>query len=249
LGAITDDRQKALGVRVLEVIPGGPAANAGLKRNDLIVRVGEQPIRDMSDLGEIIVESPPGTRLVFHVKRDAALDGSGDEAQLEVTLDARPPPERRAFPRFGRIGGESRGSDYPPRRGLLGVRTVPLDAAAQHRFGIPARQGARILEVIPQSPAARGGLAPGDVIVAVDRQPVRSPEELSEHLKSRPTEEPVEVVYYRGARMQKTAVSLAGPAAGAAEQRIEQLEQDVRLLREQVRRLEQRLDEMAADKR
>ena len=53
-------------------------------------------------------------------------------------------------------------------RGWLGVRIQDLDAVAAQQAGLRDRPGVRIVEVEPRSPAALGGLRPGDIVTAVD---------------------------------------------------------------------------------
>src|SRR5690606_37260161 len=59
------------------------------------------------------------------------------------------------------------------RRGMLGVSIQDLTPALAEAFGINAEEGVFIAQIVPDSPAAEAGLQVGDVIVAVDGQPVR----------------------------------------------------------------------------
>jgi S1-C subfamily serine protease len=62
-----------------------------------------------------------------------------------------------------------------------------------------------VLEVVPDSPAARASLRPHDVIVSLDGRPVVSVAELSERLEANGVEAH-EVDFLRGARLGKTHV-------------------------------------------
>ena len=74
---------------------------------------------------------------------------------------------------------------------LDGVEVGDLDPAARQEFEVPARvHGALVTNVDPSSAAAESGLAPGDVIQEINRQPVRSADDavkLTEHAESRKT--------------------------------------------------------------
>ena len=60
---------------------------------------------------------------------------------------------------------------------LDGVEVGDLDAQARKQFGIPnSVRGALVMNVDQDSNAAEAGLQPGDVIVELDRQPVRDSE-------------------------------------------------------------------------
>ena len=51
------------------VIPGGPAATAGLKTDDLVVSIGGQVVRDAGDFKRLAESLPVGTEVVVEVKR------------------------------------------------------------------------------------------------------------------------------------------------------------------------------------
>lgn len=85
----------------------------------------------------------------------------------------------------------------PPTTGrtALGVRTVPIDPATQARFRLPEPTGAYVVGVVQELPAARAGLPPGSVIVAVGDRPVRSPQELTRLVENGPLDRPVPVQF------------------------------------------------------
>ncbi|WP_270939327.1 S1C family serine protease, partial [Falsiroseomonas oryzae] len=65
-------------------------------------------------------------------------------------------------------------------RGFVGVATQPVDAAMAAALKLPAREGgtargALVASVERDSPAAKAGLRPGDVVTAIDGKPVTSP--------------------------------------------------------------------------
>ncbi|MEI6256629.1 MAG: PDZ domain-containing protein [Planctomycetota bacterium] len=80
-------------------------------------------------------------------------------------------------------------------RTALGVRTVPVDPNVQSRFRLSAAQGAFVVGVVQDLPASRAGLPPGSVIVAINHQPVRSPQDLSQLVASGPVGTPVSLNY------------------------------------------------------
>jgi serine protease Do len=69
-------------------------------------------------------------------------------------------------------------------RGFLGVSTQPVNAAMAAALKLPGKaaeapQGALVAGVERDSPAAKAGLKPGDVVTALDGKPVRNPRELA----------------------------------------------------------------------
>jgi serine protease Do len=59
----------------------------------------------------------------------------------------------------------------------LGLKLSMLDEANRQRLG-KNRNGVLIQDVTPQSPAARKGLRPGDIILKVGENPVGTPEDV-----------------------------------------------------------------------
>jgi S1-C subfamily serine protease len=62
------------------VRPGGAADQAGLKRGDVLVKLGDHDIRSVEDLMYVLMASKPGTLLKATFVRD------GKEQSVDVTL-------------------------------------------------------------------------------------------------------------------------------------------------------------------
>jgi serine protease Do len=71
-------------VTVAEVAPNGPAANAGLRPGDQILRIGKTKLKTLDQLGEILAKHTAGQTLRLHVKR------SGWTKTIVLTLAERP---------------------------------------------------------------------------------------------------------------------------------------------------------------
>jgi serine protease Do len=82
----------------------------------------------------------------------------------------------------GRVDALGRGESTTPPR--LGIAIAPGHVARRLRraVGLPEVEGLLIREVTEPSPAARAGLAQGDLIVAVAGQPVRTADDLFDAL-------------------------------------------------------------------
>jgi serine protease Do len=96
LGLVGDDRQtNGTGVRVLDVMPGGPADTSGIKTGDLITAVAGRPIRTMNDFAAALQGATPGTVMAMQVDR------LGQPTTLSVALGRRPaqPPAMTAAQR------------------------------------------------------------------------------------------------------------------------------------------------------
>ena len=80
-------------------------------------------------------------------------------------------------------------------RTALGVRTVPVDPNMQSRFQLSEAQGAFVIGVVQDLPASKAGVPPGSVIVAINHQPVRSPQDLTQLVARGPVGTPVPLHY------------------------------------------------------
>ncbi len=106
----------------------------------------------------------------------------------------------------GRVDALARGESV--RRPQLGITITPGHVARRLRraVGLPDTEGLLIREVAEDSPAARAGLAPGDLIVAAAGQPVRTVDDLSGALQS--AGETIELNVLRGTDERSIQVAL-----------------------------------------
>jgi S1-C subfamily serine protease len=86
----------------------------------------------------------------------------------------------------GRVGTLARGESAQPPR--LGVAIAPNHVARRLRraVGLPDTDGLLIRDVAEDSPAARAGIAQGDMIVAAAGHPIRTPDDLFDALQAAP---------------------------------------------------------------
>jgi S1-C subfamily serine protease len=72
------------GAQVAEVVPGSPAAEAGLQQGDIITALGEESIASTEDLVAAIATREPGERVTLEVERDS------QKTSVKVTLGTQP---------------------------------------------------------------------------------------------------------------------------------------------------------------
>ncbi len=98
-----------------------------------------------------------------------------------------------------------------------GIEVQPVDAAMAQAMSLPAPDGVAIVRMHPDSPFAAAGLAEGDVLLALDGQPVESAGELNFRLMELGTGTQAGVSYWHdGARHQGQVVLKPAPGGDAA---------------------------------
>src|SRR5205814_1205543 len=152
---------------------GSPAAKAGLKPGDVILTANGQPVKSVHDLPRLVASMPPGQKLELSVRR------GGKDMNLAATTAEMPQEQQTAS---AQSTGEEKGP--PPSATGLGLQLAAIDQSLRREFRIPKDvEGAVVTKVASDSPAAALGIEPGDVIVSVDQQPVKSPQQAAEKLK------------------------------------------------------------------
>ncbi len=150
------------GVIVNTVTPNGPAAKAGLKSKDIIESVDGQTVKDGDELVGIISEKAPGSTVRLGYVRD----GKHETATVGITDRAKLFADRDK----GEADVSPDQSDAGQTK--LGITVQPVPAAQASKLSI--RGGIVVTAVRPGSFAEDIGLAPGLVIVEINRRPVTS---------------------------------------------------------------------------
>jgi serine protease Do len=158
--AATFGPSEGIGVVVVDVLKGGPAEQAAVKRGDVIVRVDGQPIWDVRQLQRTVRSRPVNQRVLLTVLRESSRE------TVPVTVGAMPVEARAqlAGERFGFLVREEERRD-------------PLHGQVM--------QTGRILVTFVEgdSPASRAGLRPQDVILQADDHAISSLEEFDRAMR------------------------------------------------------------------
>jgi serine protease Do len=93
-------------------------------------------------------------------------------------------------------------------RGWLGVQTQPVTPDIADSLGLKAAEGALVAQAQADSPAAEGGINAGDVITAVDGQPVKDAHELAMKIGAMPSGSSVKIDIWRNGKDQTLTLIL-----------------------------------------
>jgi Do/DeqQ family serine protease len=159
---------RPVGALVASVVAKGPAAEAGLKNGDVIMKVDGQAIDDPEAFGFRYATKPIGGSATLEVLR------SGKRVNVPVKLV--PAPETRPRELVTLKG----------RWPLAGVTAGNMSPALAEEISVDAQsEGVVVTEVDPNSAAAQLGLQKGDRIVAIDGEQVSSTKDLERLQKAR----------------------------------------------------------------
>jgi serine protease Do len=137
---LEDDR----GALVTDVVKESPAEKGGLKNGDIILEFDGKKIQLMHDLPRMVAATPVGKKVPMVVLRDAK------RQELTVTVERL------------REGGEKELSLVPEEKLGLAVQALSPELAAKLR--LKEQTGVVVVEVKPNSPAAKAGISRGDII-------------------------------------------------------------------------------------
>lgn len=151
------------GALVVQLAPGGPAADAGLREGDVIISFDGKDIPTSSDLPHVVGLIAPGTRVAVVVMRDKKrknikVEVGGLDADDSYSLNANGASEEQG----GRLG--------------LIIEEAPPESL--ERSGLAG--GVLVREVVPGSVAAEAGVLAGDIITLIGSSPVKSVEAFQE---------------------------------------------------------------------
>jgi serine protease Do len=147
---------RGYGALVANVSKDGPADKAGVKVGDVIVEFDGKEVKDSGDLPIIVARTAVDKKIRMKVLRD----------KTEVTLNVA----------VGELKDEEVVASAP-EKGELGMTVQKLTPQLAENLGLDKTDGVVVTAVEPGSAADEAGIRRGDVIVEVDRKPVRGVEE------------------------------------------------------------------------
>ena len=187
------------GVGVTQVVKDSPAEKAGLRKDDVILRIDGEIVNSVRKLNRLVSEMAPDHSVRIAVSR------GGVEQEVTATIGKRsnssfaqgllsgdpkiwkwegtnPRTFKFESPLFGRGDLADNNGDLTFFLGnsrRIGVSTIQLTKQLADYFGIADGKGVLVTAVTDDGPAAKAGVKAGDVITAVDGEAIDSPGDIS----------------------------------------------------------------------
>jgi serine protease Do len=152
------------GVLVTEVVPGNPAEKAGIKAKDVITAVDGEKVKNSRELTAKAATLPVGEATRITVLRD------GKEKTIDVKVAKRP------------LTVADAGKPQVEKEGEYGLQVTDLTPELAQRLNTDRQAGVVVINVRPDSKAAKAGVQQGDLILEVNRHSVSSTGDLKQLL-------------------------------------------------------------------
>lgn len=168
---------KDRGEIVASVEPSGPAAKAGIKQGDVIVKINGSDVTYDNTLSYVVANTPIGATVPIELIRD------GQRKTINATIAQRP-AESVVQARAGNAVPDVDESETSKAPGIeaakasLGITLQPLTAELRQQLRVPETvKGVVIAGINPASDAATNGLQRGDIILQINQKPTTTPAE------------------------------------------------------------------------
>lgn len=190
---VTNDLAKSFGLSntrgalVAQVEPNTPAAKAGLKSGDIIMKFNGKVLKHSGELPIMVGMSPIGKPATLTVMRD------GKEHEMTVVIEKLDKTALEA------AGGTKAAIEK------MGLKVTNLKADELQQLSI--KYGVKVDAVGNDSPFS-SVLAPGDVLLEVNRLPMKTTEDLKKALDSAPKDRPIAIRLLRDGQPLFLAVQL-----------------------------------------
>jgi C-terminal processing protease CtpA/Prc len=179
---------------VAYVEPDTPAAKAGLKVNDILLDMDGKPLKTANVRVQLLMGKPATLHIIRKGKR------------MSIEWNIREPAEAR----------ETNADGSEQREYYIGVPVAEVDETLRSHLDIPEGQGLVVLDVVPNSPAAKAGLKAHDILLSMAGKPLKDVETLIEQVQeSKGKAVAVEILRQGGRKTIEITPEKRGPASRA----------------------------------
>ena len=154
---VTPDLAKSFGLTeskgalIADVMKGGPADEAGLKIGDVVLKYQDKQVNDAAELRNKVAETPIGEKVKVVAWRN--------KKKVELTV------------KIGNLE-ELRQKLAAVVKERLGIAVGPVTPKEAAHYGLPSPEGVSVQWVDPKGPLSKVGFEEGDLILAIEKQPV-----------------------------------------------------------------------------
>jgi serine protease Do len=190
------------GVGITQVIKDSPAEKAGLRKDDVILRIDGENVTSVRKLNRLVSEIAPDHSVRIAISRNGAEQeitatmGKRKNSSFARDLFSQEPrvwkfnPDNKLLDRFDNLHDFHLNNNNDLVFSLgnsrrIGVSTVALTKQLADYFGIADGRGVLVTNVSEDGPAAKAGIKAGDVITAIDGAAVDSPGDLARALNNK----------------------------------------------------------------
>lgn len=143
------------GAFIADVVKGGPAEKAGIKKNDVVIAYQGKEIPDSSTLRNEVAATPIGQEVKVTILRN------GKREELSI--------------RIGNLESSTKVLATTIKE-RLGVEVRAISPKEVNKYGLDNKQGVVVTWVDPKGPLGEAGFEVGDIILGIENQPIESME-------------------------------------------------------------------------
>ncbi len=152
------------GALVSQVVEGSPAAKAGMKRGDIIIKYDGKDVKDINQLPRMVATTPIGKEVKVVVLRD----------HKEITLTVK----------IGKMQGNGTETASEEKVDKLGLTVTNITPDIMKRYDLSDNSGVLVVKVKPNSIADKAGIQEGDIIKSMEYHIVKNVDDYEKILKN-----------------------------------------------------------------
>jgi len=245
---LEDVEGEARGAKIRSVEPDSPAAKAGIKEGDVLLRFDGEGVRSAAQLARLVQETPAGRAVAIEVNRGGSAqkltatlgegrrrvhafggDLAGPEFDLETPEGPMPPmPPQAPRAPHGPMPPNAFYWNWNGEHGLLGMPGGPHKLGIEYQeigdqlatyFKLAGKSGILVTSVAAEGPAGKAGMKAGDVILKFEGKAIEDGGDLRNAVGAAEGGKEVSVTVQRDGRPLDLKVTLAKPPVPAMRHR------------------------------
>jgi serine protease Do len=178
---VTEEAAEALGIKentgalVAKVTPGGPAAAAGIISGDVILKFDGKDVSTLRGLPRLVSQTAVGKTVDVEILR------KNERKVVKVAVGRLPEDETEGKEKPKAPGA----GKADPSAAILGMKLQPMADDVRRKYDFPATaKGLVVVEVEPDTPAAKKSVKPGDLIVEAGQEAMLVAEDLTKAIEA-----------------------------------------------------------------